>query len=119
LSLFKEDGDPSGPAPSSVEVYDDDDAGPPPLGNTSSQPTLRVAIALVMRAGGRGMQWKPADVMLALRRRGWMPAAKSGPQMVRNRMLEMLDDGELERDDMTSDYVLSKTVWNTGIVRSS
>lgn len=57
---------------------------------------LRAAIRLVMRPGA---SMRPAEVIDALRQHGWMPTAKSGPQMIRNRLHEMLASDELDRDD--------------------
>ncbi|MGO9487920.1 MAG: hypothetical protein ACLQBB_02690, partial [Solirubrobacteraceae bacterium] len=59
-------------------------------------PSLRAKIRFVVQQGDR---MKPAEVIEALRDRGWMPTAKTAPQMIRNRMLSMLDDDELVRDD--------------------
>jgi hypothetical protein len=57
---------------------------------------LRAAITFVMRPGRR---MRPAEVIEALRDHGWMPTAKTGPQMIRNRMLDMHGRDELDRDD--------------------
>jgi hypothetical protein len=64
---------------------------------------LRAAIRFVLRQDG---PMKPAEVIAALTDRGWAPTAKSGAQMVRNRMLAMRKD-ELDYDHATGIYSLS------------
>ncbi len=65
---------------------------------------LRAAITFVMRSSG---PMKPAGVIAGLREHGWLPSAKSGPQMVRNRMLEMHSKGELSRHEPSGNYSLT------------
>jgi hypothetical protein len=65
----------------------------------STHLTLRQSILTVM-ATEPGRAWKPAEVIEALERQGRMPTAKSGAQMVRNRLLAMTegDNPDLTRD---------------------
>ena len=78
--------------PDQERLVEVDEVGPEP-----EPENLRAKITFVTRQGHGPM--KPAAVIDALAERGWMPTAKTAPQMIRNRMLSMLDEGELERDE--------------------
>ena len=59
---------------------------------------LRAQIKFVIRQkpGGR---LAPIEVIQALEKHGWRPTARSGDQMVRNRMLDMLAKDQLVKDE--------------------
>jgi hypothetical protein len=80
-------------------------------------PTIRQAIALVMNDSPSERLWRPAEVIEAIGRRGWLPSAKSATQMIRNRMLSMLERGELVKRDPGGYYQLAPEIRNTGLLR--
>lgn len=81
-----------------------------------TKPTIRQAIILAMKAHPPERLWKPADVIDEMERRKWLPEAKTAHQMVRNRMLAMLERGELVRRDPGGFYQLAPDVRNTGLL---
>ncbi len=84
--------------------------------HSGAKPTLRQAIVAVMSEDGDlERSWRPADVRAALQRRGWMPEAKSGPQMVRNRLGTMHSEGDLDKDD--NGYRFAAEARNTGLIQ--
>jgi hypothetical protein len=81
-----------------------------------TKPTIRQAVVLAMKAQPPERLWKPADVIEDLEQRGWLPEAKSAHQMIRNRMLAMLERGELVRRDPGGFYQLAPDIRNTGLL---
>jgi hypothetical protein len=84
--------------------------------NRRTKPTLRQAIVLVFKDAPPERAWKPSEVIEALEQRGWMPEARSGSQMVRNRLGSMIENGDLVRDAL-GNYSLDPAVRNTGLLR--
>jgi hypothetical protein len=62
------------------------------------RPTLRKAnLKLMGQDEPRG--WRPAEMRAALDERGWGPTGKNARNQIQNRFLEMLNRGELVRED--------------------
>jgi hypothetical protein len=89
-----------------AEVFDD-----------GGRPTVRQAIVMAMKDSAPERIWKPAEMIEELDRRGWMPEAKTAHQMIRNRMLAMVESGELVKRDPGGYYQLAGDVRNTGLLR--
>ncbi|HEX4436099.1 MAG TPA: hypothetical protein VH061_04815 [Solirubrobacteraceae bacterium] len=91
---------------------------PPPavFASGKTRPTIRQAIVLAMLAFPPERVWRPAEVIEELDRRGWLPAAKSSHQMIRNRMLSMVERGELLKRDPGGFYKLADDIRNTGLM---
>jgi hypothetical protein len=85
------------------------------VGRTIRRPTLREAIVLVLKAEDRSKTWRPAEIIEALGRRGWLPEARSHAQMVRNRLYSMVEKGELRRDG-EGNYSIAPDIRNTGLL---
>jgi hypothetical protein len=80
-----------------------------------TKPTIRQAIVLAMKGSAPERVWRPAEVIEELGRLDWLPEAKTAHQMVRNRMLAMVERGELEKRDPGGYYRLADDdVRNTG-----
>ena len=94
---------------------------PPPgtLANGRTRPTIRQAIVLVMNAYAAERIWRPGEVIAELDSRGWLPEAPSARQMVRNRMLSMVERGELERRDPGGYYKLADHIRDSGLLRAA
>jgi hypothetical protein len=84
---------------------------------TKTKPTVRQAVALVMIASQPERLWRPAEVIEEIDRQGWLPRAKTAHQMVRNRMISMLDRGELVKRDPGGYYQLAPEIRNTGLIQ--
>jgi len=89
---------------------------PTPVADGRIRPTIRQAIVLAMKAFQAERVWRPAEVIAELDARGWLPEAKSAHQMVRNRMLSMVERGELEKRDPGGYYKLADDIRNTGLL---
>jgi hypothetical protein len=81
-----------------------------------TRPTIRQAIVLSMKAFPPERIWRPAEVIEELGRRNWLPEAKTAHQMVRNRMLAMIERGELEKIEPGGYYKLVDDIRNTGLL---
>lgn len=73
---------------------------PPPEGvPTDVAPTTLSDAILAAFDGDRAARLKPNDVIERMKERATLPTAPSGHQMVRNRMLSMMERNLLSRDD--------------------
>ncbi len=82
---------------------------------SSSKPTIRQAVVLVMIASPSERLWRPAEVINEIDHRGWLPKAKTARQMVRNRMLSMVEKGELVRREPGRYYQLASDIRAAGL----
>lgn len=85
--------------------------------DAGGRPTIRQAIVMTMKDSAPERIWKPAEVIEELDRRGWLPEAKTAHQMIRNRMLAMVESGELVKREPGGYYQLAEDVRNTGLLR--